>query len=243
MNKIKDLSDMPDIEDLRRICRGIAALEIVMCRDKRFRYYFYNPNWSDNGEVFELINGCGSVKSGCNSYMLILFCPDGCVINGFDNQSYDSEIAWTCDEDGDMQFHVLPEVEEKNALKMAEIKQGVPEVFHDFMYGQAVESMKTTFCIWKTKDGEWSRSDKVGAQKDGSAEMLDILDKNPRKYIGFCNWYYNKNIPFDIAEKVYNGEPLTPEMVSALNSSLGSNIEEMESVKEELNQMKYPHTL
>lgn len=61
MDLIKDLSSMPDIEDLHRICKGIAALEIVMCRKPEYRYYFYDTNWSDNEEVFQLICGCGSV--------------------------------------------------------------------------------------------------------------------------------------------------------------------------------------
>ena len=239
MDLVKDLSSMPDMEDLRRICRGIAALEIVMCREKSFRYYFYDPNWGDNKEVFKLINGCGSVRSGCNSHMIILFCPDGCVINGFDNQSYNKEIIGEVDEDGGIQFRKLADKEKKNMLKMEEIKQGLPDVFHEFMYGDTVKSMKTTFCIWKTKDGKWSRSDTVGTHKDGSAEMLDILDKNPQKYVDFCQWYYGANIPLDIVEKVYNGEPLTLEMVEGLNHE----IEEIELVKDELNKMGYPHTL
>lgn len=239
MKLVKDLSSMPDTEDLRRICKGIAALEIVMCRDKRFRYYFYDPNWGDNEEVFKLLNGCGSVRSGCNSYMLVLFCPDGCVINGFNNESYDSEMVWTCNDDGDMEYYKSPKIEEKNAFRMEEIKKGLPDVFHPFMYGEAVKSMRTTFCIWKTRNGVWSRSALAGSQKDGSAEMLDILSENPHKYIEFCRWYYEKNVPLDIVEKVYNGEPFTVEMIKKLNDK----IEEIESVKEELNQMGYPHKL
>lgn len=238
MDLIKDLSSMPDIEDLHRICKGIAALEIVICREPEYRYYFYDPNWGDNEEVFELINGCGSVRSGCNSNMMILFCPDGCVINGFDNQSYDNEIYYTIDDDGDVQWHKRADKEKENILKMKEIMQGLPDVFHEFVE-KSLESIKSTFCIWKTKDGTWSRSDMVGTQTDGSAEMLDILDKNPQKYVEFCHWYYEEGIPEDIVEKVYNGEPLTVEMIERLNNK----IEDITSVKEELNEMGYPHTL
>ena len=239
MTLTKDLSSMLDIEDLRRVCKGIAALEIVMSREQEFRYYFYDPNWSDNEEVFELINGCGSVRSGCNSHMIILFSPNGCVINGFDNQSYDNEITYNIDDDGSIHFQKSSVKEKENALKMEKIKQGLPDVFYEFMHGEIVKSMKTTFCIWKTKDGIWSRSNMVGTQKDGSAEMLDILDKNPKKYIKFCHWYYTKNISIDIVEKVYNGEPLTLEMIKELNNE----IEDIELVKDELNKIGYPHTL
>ncbi len=235
---IKDLSSMPDIEDLHRICKGIAALEIVMCQDHRYRYYFYNSNWGDNKEIFQLINGCGSVRSGCNSNMMILFCSDGCVINGFDNCSYDDEIYYTFDDDGCIQWHKQNDKEKENILKMKEIVQGLPDVFQEFIK-KSLESIRTTFCIWKTKDGKWSRSNMVGTQKDGSAEMLDILDKNPQKYVDFCQWYYQKSIPVDLVEKVYNGEALTLEMIQRLNSK----IEDLSSVKDELNKMGYPHTL
>lgn len=236
----KDLSSMLDIEDLRRVCKGIAALEIVMERESQYRYYFYNSNWSDNEEVFELINGCGSVRSGCNSHMMILFCPDGCVINGFDNQSYDDEIYYTFDEDGAIEWHKSSEKEKENILKMKEITQGLPDVFHEFIE-ESLKSIRSTFCIWKTKDGEWSRSDMVGKQEDGSVEMLDILDKNPQKYADFCHWYYGKNIPLNIAEQVYNGEPLTLEMIKKLNSEIEDK--DIEPIKDELNEMGYPHTL
>ena len=241
MKLVKDLSSMPDMEDLRRICKGIAALEIVMCREQKFRYYFYDPDWSDKEEVFKLINGCGSVRSGCNSNMIILFCPDGCVINGFDNQSYDSEITWTCNDDGEIQFYKSVDKEKKNALKMEEIKQGLPDVFHEFMYGKTVKNMKPTVCIWKTKDGKWRRSNMVGIHKDGSAEMLDILDKNPKKYVDFCQWYYQVDIPIDIVKKVYNGEPFTLAMIEKLNSKIEEK--EIELIKNELNKMGYLHTL
>lgn len=238
MSLTKDLSSMLDIEDLRRVCKGIAALEIVMCREQEFRYYFYDPNYSDNEEVFELINGCGSRRSGCNSHMMILFCPDGCVINGFDNCSYDDEIYYTFDDDGGIEWRKSVEKEKENVLKMKEIIQGLPDVFHEFIE-ESLESIRSTFCIWKTKDGKWSRSDMVGTQEDGSVEMLDILDKNPQKYVEFCKWYYGKDIPFDIAQKVYHGEPLTLEMVKSLNSG----VEDIELVKNELDKMGYPNTL
>lgn len=238
MDLIKDLSSMPEIEDLHRICKSIAALEIIMCRKPEYRYYFYDTNWSDNEEVFQLICGCGSVRSGCNSYMDVLFCPDGCVINGFDNCSYDDEIYYTIDDDGDVQWHKLADKEKENIFKMKEIIRGLPDVFHAFVE-QSVERIRSTFCIWKTNDGKWSRSDTVGTQKDGSAEMLDILDKNPQKYAAFCQWYYEKNIPVNIVEKVYHGEPLTLEMIKRLNNE----IEEMSSVKDELDEIGYPNTL
>ena len=126
-------------------------------QEQASRYYFYDPNWSDNEEAFELINGCGSRRSGCNSHMMILFCPDGCVINGFDNCSYDDEIYYTFDDDGDIQWCKSVEKEKKNALKMKEIVQGLPDVFHEFVE-KSLESIRSTFCIWKTKDGKWSRS-------------------------------------------------------------------------------------
>ncbi|MCI9079097.1 MAG: hypothetical protein HFH68_09290 [Lachnospiraceae bacterium] len=132
-----------------------------------------------------------------------------------------------------------PDKEKKNALKMEVIKKWLPDVFHQFMYGETVKRMKTTFCIWKTGNGIWSRSDMAGTKKDGSAEMLDILDKNPQKYIEFCQWYYGKNIPLNIVEKVYHGEPFTIEIIDGLNNE----ITDIELVINKLTKMKYPYLL
>ncbi len=213
MISTKDLSCMPEIENLRRICKGISALEIIMSGDWEMRYYSYIPDWDEGEEVFEMRDGGGR-------HMLVLFRPEGCVISGIDGEYYDAGL---------------------DAPKIENITLGLPEAFREFMFGEPVKSLKSTFCVWRTGgDTKWRRGDIHETQgEDGSEEMLDIFDPNLQKYVDFCKWYYESEPPLDIVRRVYEGEPLTFEMVKRLNGER----EDMEPIREELCEIGYPNTL
>lgn len=212
MLSTKDLSSMLEIEQLRSVCRGIAALEIIMTKETDLRYYSYHPCWSESEEVFEMTNGS-------EQHMLILFHPEGCVISGIDEERYD----WEND---------LPNREA--------VTLGLPEVFSEFMYDEPIKTMKSTFCIWKLHGTEWERGQIMeGSQPDGSENMLQLLDGNPQKYVDFCQWYYETNIPVDIVKIIYNGEAITPEMIKKLNEKRT----DLHLMRKELCQMGYPNTL
>lgn len=212
MISTKDLSCMLNTEALRRVCKGISALEIIMSKEDYIRYYSYNLDWDTNEEVFEMTNGSGQS-------MLVLFCSNGCVISGIDEELYD----W-----------------ERDNPKIENITYSLPNIFQEFMYGEPVKSLKSTFCIWTINGTNWSISDAVDMnRKDGSEAMLSILDGNAQTYVSFCKWYYEIDIPLDIAEKVYNGEVLTLDMINALNSKR----DDIDTIKNELCEIGYPNTL
>lgn len=210
MISTKDLSYMLKAGDLQRVCKGISALEIIMSEDWDIRYYSYNSEWGEKEEVFEM-------RNGSDQHMLILFGLNGCAISGVDEELYD----W-----------------ERDIPKIEDITLGLPGDFHEFMYGEPVKSLKSTFCIWTVNDAEWNTGT-INNVNDGSKIMLDILDGNPQKYIDFCKWYYETELPFDIVEKVYRGEPLTLEMIACLNSER----DDMDAIKSELIEIGYPNTL
>lgn len=212
MLSTKDLSSMMHVDDLRRICKGISALEIIMMSEWNMRYYSYNPGWSMDEQMFEM-------RDGEEQHMLILFSPAGCVISGVDAALYDWENA---------------------TPNIADLTQGLPEAFHEFMYEEPVKSLKSTFCIFTTDGMTWLNGG-AGAsmQEDGSEDMLSILNKNPQKYVDFCKWYYEAEVPLSVVENVYHGEPLTPEMIQALNSGR----DDMDTIREELCEIGYPNTL
>lgn len=210
MISTKDLSCMLGIDDLRRVCKGISALEILMSKEWDMRYYSYNPNWGDDEEVFEM-------RDGSEQHMLILFSPNGCVISGIDGECYD----W-----------------ERGIPKIEDITDGLPKVFHEFMYGEPVKSLKSTFCIWTRNGAAWSTGN-IGDRDDGSEDMLDILDGTPQKYADFCKWYYEIEIPLNIVEKVYSKTTLTLEMFKLLNSER----DDIDTIRAELCEIGYPNTL
>ena len=56
--------------------KTLAALDAINSPDPEFRYYTYNPAWDENEALFEMSDGEGD-------QMLVLFRPEGFVINGF----------------------------------------------------------------------------------------------------------------------------------------------------------------
>ena len=212
MISTKNLSCMQDVPGLQKLCRSIAALELIMAEEFYLRYYSYNLNWSKNEEVFEMNDGRGR-------YMLILFHPYGSVVSGIDGEFYDFE---------------------KNYPKIENLTNGLPDIFHEFMYEEPVKSLKSTFCIWSVDGITWQKSDVVDFDsEDGSEEMLSILDGNPMSYVDFCEWYYEKEVPIDIVEDIYNGKEITLNMIRRLNSDR----EDIGNIRAELCEMRYPNTL
>jgi len=208
----QNLSSLPDIQKLKQICKSISALEIIMEQEWEMRYYSYNPSWDVDEEVFEM-------RSGCEEEMLILFNKHGSVISGINIETFD----W-----------------EANIPKIENLTKGLPKQFYDFIYNEPIKTRKSTFCIWRTiADSEWQTGDTV--DPDGSEDILYLLDGDSKKYVEFCEDYYEKEIPLDIVEKIYQGESISLEMIYKLNDELED--EDIEIIKNELEEIKYPNTL
>ncbi|WP_338983963.1 hypothetical protein LDK15_03770 [Fusobacterium nucleatum] len=71
--------------------------------------------------------------------------------------------------------------------------------------------------------------------------ILYLLDGDPKKYVEFCEDYYEKEIPLDIVEKIYQGESISLDMILKLNDELED--EDIETIKNELEEIKYSNTL
>lgn len=64
-------------EELQTLCRGLGALDAIMCEEWEYRYYSYINDWDINEECFEMRNGEGN-------HFLILFTNKECVISGYE---------------------------------------------------------------------------------------------------------------------------------------------------------------
>ena len=67
---------LPTAPALQRLCQALAALDAINSPEAEYRYYTYNPAWGDDEAVFEMSDGEGD-------QLLVLFRPEGCVLNGF----------------------------------------------------------------------------------------------------------------------------------------------------------------
>lgn len=152
------------------------------------------------------------MRNGQGDEMHVLFREDGSAINGFAH-----------------------EYEQQDKLNLT---NGLPSIFHEFVFGEPVNSIGTTFCLWTTELKNWQVG-QLESYEDNSEEMLNIFDGNPQTYINWATDYYEMdNIPLETVSKVYNGQPLTKQIVL----SLVEELEDWQQLEKDLNVIDYPYS-
>ena len=222
-----NLSAIPNIDELKKLCKSISTLDAIICQEWEYRYYSYQKNWdvSAGEECMEMRNGSGD-------HFLVLFTRNGAIING---QAHESVMSnWT-----ELKQNIWPCIVDK-----------LPNEFKHFIFGEPIKSIGTTFCIWrKYSDSTWQKGDLVYPDdnyKDGSEDLLHILDNNPKTYHQFAVDYYEDQFEFDpeklsldLVQYIYNHNQLTKEIVLRINP----NLADMEKLKEDLDEIGYPYKL
>ncbi len=248
MNTIStwNLSKLPAIDELKKLCKSISTLDAIICPEWEYRSYSYQNDWDKElgEEYMEMRNGSGDHFSA-------LFTKDGSIING---QAHESEMCnW-------QNVEIKPKslTQKLFSKKETELKQTiwkgviekVPNEFQHFILGEPIKSKGTTFCVWrKYTDNRWQVGDinyPTDDFKDGSQDLLFILDNNPKTYQKFAVNYYEDEFEFDISKlninlvkHVYNHSILTKEIALKLNP----NIEDFEKLKADLDEIGYPYGL
>jgi hypothetical protein len=142
---------------------------------------------------------CFQMRNGSGDEMHILFREDGCVINGFAH-----------------------EYEQQDKGKLT---RNLPTIFSEFIFGEPVKSIGTTFCLWTTELKNWQVG-QIESYDDNSEEMLNIFDGQPQTYVNWATEYFGESykgsgIPLDTVIRVYSGQILTKEMVLSIVDELG----------------------
>lgn len=78
----------------------------------------------------------------------------------------------------------------------------------------------------------WRRTNSA---KDGAESLLFVLDGNPSTYQEFAEDYYECSIDLEAVTSIYQHQPLTAEMIKALNPEVS-----LESLASDLEQIAYP---
>ena len=210
MLSTKDLSTLPDTGRLKNFCKGLAALDIIMLEEEWsfIRHYSYNPVWRKGKEAF-------FATDGSDQSMLVMFAPEGCVINGVDSELYDWEEK-------------LPNIDE--------LTEGIPPVLKKLMHSREVKKMKSTFCVW-TEDGTTWNCNPING-KDASEDLLSMIDGNPQTYVEYGKWH-SADLPLEVVGQLCEGVPLTKEMILALNPKRSG----WDEIKAGLDRIGYPNDL
>jgi hypothetical protein len=239
----RNLNSLPDISTLKQLCKALATLDAIICREWEFRYYSYNKDWDTvaGEEYFSMRNGSGDEFQ-------ILFNDKGCVINGFAHESEMSSWIEKTVEPKNLKKKIASVFSKKETVLEQKIWEGVvdklPPEFHEFIFGEPIKSKGTTFCIWrKTGDVKWNIGDVKFPDDnygDGSAALLYILDNDPRTYTRWATEYYEEQfeedeLKLELVKQVYSSIPINRELALGLNPAL----EEFETLKADLDEVGY----
>ncbi len=213
MISTNNLNSLPNKDTLRNICKSISVLDAIFSQEWEDRYYSYNHEWGENEALFEMQNGEGD-------QLLILFRNEGCVMNGFSHELYDSD---------------------KNLPSKEKLTKRLPKLFEEFIFGEPIATVGTTFCIWTVGLNNWQIG-QVENFEDGSNDMLYIFDGNPQTYIDWAMDYYEDSykeggIPLETVNRIYKGKTLTKEMVF----SIVDEFDDWEQLAKDLENIDYSY--
>lgn len=238
----QNLMLLPNPSELQKLCRAISALEAIICPEWEYRYFSYQQDWSETEEF------CG-MRNGQGDQLLILFSQYGTCINGFALNSKLNGWKKTNTEQKTIWFKNLFGLKTKTQPDLVQdissgILNGLPDEFRRFISGEPVKSVGTTFCIWQQKsESIWQTGDMNlpdDDYKDGSEELLQLLDGKPFTYKTWAEEYYDeefadRELQLHLVENIYNGAIITPELVKAINPALL----DFQHLKSELQEIGY----
>jgi hypothetical protein len=232
MQKIstKNLINLPDINTLKQLCKSLAILDAIICREWQYRYYSYNKDW-DKANAAEWFG----MRDGSGDEFMIYFSPAGAVIYGL---AHESEMSsWF----------------QPNKAVIPEILANLPNIFHSFVYDEPCKSNGASFCIWREySDVGWQIGQNIPfcdtQYGDGSQDMLYILDNNPQTYRDWAVVYYEEDEEFDfepdnftisLVEYIYQQRILSKDVVLALNPMFT----DWDDLKKDLDEIGYRYEL
>jgi hypothetical protein len=170
--------------------------------------------YSYNSEWGEGEEFC-EMRNGEGAQLLILFREEGTVINGFSAEAAPADKT--------------------------ELQDRLPAAFHEFIFGEPVNSAGTTFCLWKAGDEEWQSWSPV-KEDNHSEELLSGLDGEPATYHKWATEYFKgsykeSGIPIAVVTRIFAHEALTDDLVTALVEEM----EDWELLKDDLREISYPY--
>jgi hypothetical protein len=201
----RDLEALPDVAPLKRLLQAMAMLDAILQPDWQYRYYSFNALWA-KGQMM------GSMRNCQGDEFFALFNNHGVFLKGFVHESPMARIP-------SKHFY-----------------RDLPREFDECRREAAFSPEDVTFCLWRLiGQPAWSYG-KVDfplyEDVDGSAYILSMLDGAPGTYRSWAGEYYERDVPIRAIETIYRHQPLTEELVFALNpqqslEKLGSDIAEI----------------
>jgi hypothetical protein len=80
------MNTLPEPRELERICKGLAALDAVLCEDWESRCYSFNAKWAKGERMASMRNGSGDD-------WFIVFAPAGVFVKSFWHEYPHGDVA------------------------------------------------------------------------------------------------------------------------------------------------------
>ncbi|PJN24954.1 hypothetical protein [Kitasatospora sp. CB02891] len=196
---------LPSVAELQDHCRTLAVLDAILRPAWEDRYFGYDSRW-DAAAGRHL----ASMRNGSGDEYAIVFEPAGAYVRGFAHEAAMSPYG----HDDQVWPGVLDDVPAAFAAQVAEPafsdENGTPVV---------------TACLWReTADPVWRHGAidfPAGPDPDGADALFALLtDRRPEAYHAHAEEYLEAGIDLAAVRAVFAGEPLTEDLVAALNSEL-----------------------
>jgi hypothetical protein len=199
MISTKDLSQLPEIDTLKRLTQSLAMLDAIIQPTWDFRCHAFDCEWADGAQLAWMRNGGGD-EWFCG------FGQAGALLKGFDHESKMS--PWRSDPPT-----IWPGVVDN-----------VPVALRPFLTNPDFSLEDTTFCIWREpSDAAWQRGAvdlPPGDDPDGSAYLLQMLDGQPQTYRNWSEEYYERAVDLSAVQWIYAHKPLATELMRTLNPDI-----------------------
>lgn len=191
MISTRDLSALPDVDEMMRLTQSLATLDAILCPEWEFRYFSFNNFW-DEGEKL------GLMRNGEGDDFLVFFNAIGAIIKGF---AVGAPMAVNAPRPG--------------------VFDSVPEGFRSFLDEPAFSRDATTFCTWRVYgEDSWRIGDidfPDSEDPDGSQNLLRFLDGRAETYKAWGDEYFGQPLDLTSIDRIYRHVPLTQGLVSRLN--------------------------
>lgn len=114
----------------------------------------------------------------------------------------------------------------------------LPMEFADCLEEPAFEIQYATMCIWRRPtDLCWQRAPVALPREDfdGSTWLLKYFDGRPETYQSWASEYYEREIPLDAVQAIYNQQPITAQLLAKLSCE-----RKLSEIVDDLKKIGYP---
>ncbi len=173
----------------------LSALDIILSTEDWLRTYRMQHVGSGDMCMGEVNNGAGDT-------IHMLWTCGGVLLKGFDHESPVSPHARD-------EYEVWPGMYD-----------GVPDYMMELLEDEALEKEDVTFCMWREAGDTAWRMGNVNipeAYDDGASFLLGKLIVTPEEYQDWAESCYELVISLEVVSQIFNGVPITTQMISALH--------------------------